>query len=84
VNIMTEQGNKFTRIKIDQFKGRIPTGTDLVVKEKEDRSNDTARILQGFDEVGMFDSKYIEPIYGFLRWASEAEFYDKLNKMYHI
>lgn len=54
----------FTQIDPDSYEGVIPTGTELVVMEKGDL--DTALILFGFDEIGMFDSKFTNPIYGFM------------------
>jgi len=41
----------------------IPTGHDLVVLEKGDP--DSALVLYGFDEVGIFDSQFTNPVYGF-------------------
>ena len=44
-------------------------GFDLVVVEKEDIDNGTfksALILYGFDEIGIFDSEFNNPIYGYL------------------
>lgn len=54
----------FTQIDPDSYEGVIPTGTELVVMEKGDL--DTALILFGFDEIGMFDSEFTNPIYGFI------------------
>ena len=54
----------FTQINPDTYEGEIPSGTELVVMEKGDFN--TALILFGFDEIGMFDSKFTTPIYGFM------------------
>ena len=51
-------------IDINTFKGAIPSGHDLVVFEKG--FIDSAITLYGFDEVGMFDSDFTNPVYGFL------------------
>ncbi len=50
-------------INIKTFSGSIPTGKDLVVFEKG--NPDSALVLYGFDEVGMFDSQLKHPVYGF-------------------
>jgi hypothetical protein len=57
-----------TPIDIKTFKGGIPSGADLVVYEKGDESNynETALVLLGFDEIGMFDSDFRVPVYGFM------------------
>ena len=55
--------NEITIIDIVKFQGSIPTGQDLVVFEKG--NPDTALVLYGFDEVGMFDSEFSNPTYGF-------------------
>ena len=41
----------------------IPPGEDLVVFEKGD--TESALVLYGFDEIGMFDSDFTNPTYGF-------------------
>ena len=38
--------------------------TDLVIFESGDFSS--AIILHGFDEIGIFDSKFKDPVYGFM------------------
>ena len=41
----------------------IPPGEDLVVFEAGD--TESALVLYGFDEIGMFDSDFKNPTYGF-------------------
>lgn len=53
-----------TVIDIDTFEGMIPPGQDLVVFDGSGDSDDVY-ILYGFDEVGMFDSEFTMPLYGF-------------------
>jgi hypothetical protein len=60
----------FRAIDIDTYKGRIPSGYDLVVVEKshvEEGGDFDATTLYGFDEVGEFEDGLIEPQYGFLK-----------------
>ena len=65
-------------VSIDEYKGGIPSGYDLVVYEGrfdgdpeddeiEERVLETSAVLYGFDEIGMFDGDYIQAEYGFLR-----------------
>ena len=54
---------EITIIDINTFSGAIPTGKDLVVFEKGNPNS--ALVLYGFDEVGMFDSEFKNPTYGF-------------------
>ena len=56
----------FTEIDTKTFKGGIPSGTDLVIAEKNDIEK-TACVLYGFDEIGQFDKEYVNPVYGFLK-----------------
>ena len=59
--------NVFTEID-NNFEGTIPAGTDLVVVEMEDVLDGTfesAMVLNGFDEFGMFDD-FENPVHGFL------------------
>ena len=49
---------------INEFLGRVPVGHDLVVMEKGDL--DSALVLMGFDEIGMFDNMFKKPVYAFL------------------
>ncbi len=53
-------------IDIDTFRGSIPAGHDLVIAEAGDRRGRTAIVLYGFDEVGMFDADFQNPVYAFL------------------
>jgi len=55
----------FTEIDVNTYSGNIPTGTDLVVAESGD-VEETALVLYGFDEIGMFDDEFNNPVYGFL------------------
>ena len=61
----------FTEID-NNYEGTIPAGADLVVVEMNDVLNGTfesAMVLYGFDEVGMFTettSQFVSPVYGFL------------------
>lgn len=48
---------------IDAFEGSIPTGSDLVIYEKENEGR--MLVLYGFDEVGEFDHQFKQPMYGF-------------------
>jgi len=48
---------------INTFAGTIPVGENLVVFEKGDP--ESALVLYGFDEIGMFDSDFSNPTYGF-------------------
>ena len=56
----------FTQINPDTYEGEIPSGTELVIMEKGDQTGETALTLYGFDEIGMFDSKFTSPVYGFM------------------
>ena len=58
--------------KIDNirtYQGGIPSGYDLVVYEDGDEETiiNSAATLYGFDEVGMFDSDFENPKYGFMK-----------------
>ena len=55
----------FTEIDVNTYSGNTPTGTDLVVAESGD-VEETALVLYGFDEIGMFDGEFNNPVYGFL------------------
>ena len=57
---------KFQEINPKTFQGIIPNGFSLVVAEKDDIIK-TALDLYGFDEIGLFDAEYKQPIYGFLK-----------------
>ncbi len=55
----------FEEIDVNTYSGNIPTDTDLVVAESGD-VKETALVLYGFDEIGMFDDEFNNPVYGFL------------------
>jgi archaellum biogenesis ATPase FlaH len=61
----------FTEID-NNYEGGVPTGTDLVVVERDDVDNgsfESALVLYGFDEVGNFTEntmQIVNPVYGFL------------------
>ena len=59
-----ETGLQVQQINIATYKGAIPAGKDLVVFEAGDI--DSAIILYGFDEAGMFDKDFEAPVYGFM------------------
>jgi hypothetical protein len=61
--MITMNNATITIININTFSGSIPTGHDLVVFEEGNPNS--ALVLYGFDEVGMFDSALNNPIYGF-------------------
>jgi len=61
---MEENKLKIQQIDIATYEGMIPVGTDLVIFESGDFSS--AIILHGFDEIGIFDSKFKAPAYGFM------------------
>ena len=59
--------SEFKKIEnIKTFEGSIPSGFDLVIAE-ENNVVDSAMVLYGFDEVGMFDDEFVNPVYGFLK-----------------
>ena len=59
--------SEFKKIEnINTFEGSIPSGFDLVIAE-ENNVVDSAMVLYGFDEVGMFDAEFTNPVYGFLK-----------------
>lgn len=45
----------------------VPSGYDIVIREKGDESNMSASVLYGFDEIGLFDDEFSNPEYGFLK-----------------
>ena len=55
----------FKEININTFEGIMPSGFDLVIAEKNN-VYETALVLYDFDEVGMFDKDFKNPVYGFL------------------
>jgi len=62
---------RIEEINPDTFRGRIPKGADLCVWEKG--KPDTALILYGFDEMGLFDAEFSNPVYGFIYDNDSAE-----------
>lgn len=50
-------------IDMDSFEGSIPPGKDLVVFEEG--NPDSAIVLYGFDEVGLYGRDFKKPKYGF-------------------
>tara|TARA_R100000654_G_scaffold54135_2_gene80268 strand:- start:331 stop:507 length:177 start_codon:yes stop_codon:yes gene_type:complete len=56
---------KFTRIDQNNYLGKIPDNSDLVITESFDPIG-SAMWLSGFDEVGLFDGMFTDPIYGFI------------------
>ncbi len=56
---------KFTIIDPNNYSGIIPDNSDLVVTESYDLIG-SAMWLSGFDEVGLFDDMFTDPVYGFI------------------
>lgn len=56
---------KFTIIDPNNYSGVIPDNSDLVITESYDPIG-SAMWLSGFDEVGLFDGMFTDPIYGFI------------------
>jgi hypothetical protein len=56
----------FKEININTYHGLIPSDSFLVIAE---RGNEllTAVILYDFDEAGIYDGDFTNPIYGFLK-----------------
>jgi len=50
---------------IDKMK-EIPSKKHLVVMEKG--AEDTAIVLYGFDELGLFENEFKNPVYGLASW----------------
>ena len=76
----TQKKNKFLVDKLNEFgmknvialkpdDNEIPYDYDLCITELGNISTivDKAMILNGFDEIGMFDDDFINPIYVFIR-----------------
>ena len=55
----------FKEIDVNEFEGEIPENHDLVIAEKGNELK-SAMWLSGFDEIGMFDFKFVNPVYGFV------------------
>ena len=64
----------FTQTGVETFEGQVPAGSDLVVMQRGDE--DSAMVLYGFDEIGEFEEKITDPVYGFFKWTDH---YDKMN-----
>ncbi len=54
---------KFTKIDVNSYKGFIKG--ELVVAEQGNELN-TALVLYGWDEVGLYNHEFINPVYGFI------------------
>jgi hypothetical protein len=65
-NNLKLQTLKFQEINPKTYEGGIPSGFGLVVAEK-DNIVESALDLYGFDEIGLFDAEFKQPIYGFLK-----------------
>lgn len=63
-NHLTKQQEGFKYIDPSTFEGRIPPKHDLVVFDLGDFEN--MIVLNGFDEVGMFEQNFSMPLYGFV------------------
>ena len=69
---------KFIEITHNEFTDThdsIPNGYDLIVVEKSDIDNnklDTAMVLYGYDEIGLYDSNFTNPVYGYLSLEEEV------------
>jgi len=62
--MMKKKFKNITVIKdIEKFTGSIPVGSELVVFDGVDPNS--AIVLYGFDEVGIFDNEFTSPpVYG--------------------
>ena len=58
------QTGTFEKIDIDSYEGHIVG--ELVVAEKGNELQ-SAIVLYGWDEVGLFDHEFKNPVYGFLK-----------------
>lgn len=58
---------KFTKIDVNSYKGFIKG--ELVVAEQGNELN-TALVLYGWDEVGLYNHEFINPVYGFIEGVS--------------
>lgn len=59
----------FKEINLRNDNGMIPAGSELAVIDRKDLMEDDmdqALILYGWDEVGVFDSEFNSPVYGFI------------------
>ena len=60
----TYDGDVYTEVDIDKAEGNID---DYVVMEKG--KPETAYVLYGWDEVGLFDHEFTNPVYAFCSQA---------------
>ena len=70
----------FSEINHNEFNDNhdtIPAGWDLVVVEKSAVDNgtyDSAMTLYGYDEIGLYNSDFNNPVYGYLEIAGGEGF----------
>ena len=57
--------SEFKEINIETFEGSVPPHCDLVIMEKGDKTFFSALVVY-FNEVGLFESEFKNPVYGFL------------------
>ena len=57
-----------TPINPSAYQGIQPTGAELCVYEQGDP--DSAIVLLGWDEVGMFDREFKRPVYGLFEYSN--------------
>ncbi len=58
---------EFQKINPNTYEGLIPSGYDLVIAEEGDIA-ESALTLYGWDEIGLFDAEFTNPVYGFLKF----------------
>jgi hypothetical protein len=74
-----EAGVMILDINIKTYQGGIPLNCELTVYEKGDYQDDgsgqkgSALVLNGFDEIGMFDSEFNVPQYAFVALITEDD-----------
>lgn len=74
-----EAGVMILDIDINTYQGGIPLNCELVVYERGDYRvsgsviNGSALALNGFDEIGMFDSDFNQPQYAFVCFIDEDD-----------
>jgi len=79
-----EAGVMILDIDINTYQGGIPLNCELTVYEKGDYRDDYQRcivsgpkvlalVLNGFDEIGMFDSDFKQPQYAFVALITEDD-----------
>ena len=67
-SVTHHDGYTFTEVDIDKADGNMD---DYVVMEKG--KPETAYVLYGWDEVGLFDHEFTNPVYAFMSEATAAE-----------